>query len=45
MYFYNVEMFLVIEVFKLNNRMVGPLSLSFVKSTNVGVVLLAKDKE
>ena len=45
MYFYNVEMFLVIEVFKLNNSMVGPLSLSLRKSTYVGVVLLGKDKE
>ena len=45
MYFYNVEMFLIIGVFKLNNRMVGPLSLSLAKSTNVGVVLLAKENE
>ena len=41
MHFNIVEMFL----FKLNNRMVGPLSLSLAKSTDVGVVLLAKDKE
>ena len=45
MYFNIVEMFLVIKVFKLNNRMVGPLSLSLAKSTDVGVVLLAKDKQ
>ena len=45
MYFYNLEMFLVIEVFKLNNRMVGLLSFSLAKSTDVGVVLLVKDKE
>ena len=38
-------MFLVIEVFKLNNRMVGPLSLSLAKSTDMGVVLLKKDKK
>ena len=38
-------MFLVIEVFKLNNRIVRPLSLSLRKSMDVGVVLLPKDKE
>ena len=38
MHFNIVEIFL----FKLNNRMVGPLNLSLAKSTNVGVVLLAK---
>ena len=45
MSFYNVEMFLILGVFKLNIRMVRPLSLSLVKSTDVGVVLLAKDKK
>ena len=46
MYFHNVEMFfLIIGVFKLNNRMVGPLNLSLAKSTDMSVVLLAKDKE
>ena len=35
-------MFLVIEVFKLNNRMVGYLSLSLWKSMYVGVVLLLR---
>ena len=38
-------MFLVIEIFKLNNRMMRLLSLSLAKSTSVGVVLLAKDRE
>ena len=42
MYFYIVEMFLVIEVFKLNNRMVGLLSLSLRKSTDVGFIFSAK---
>ena len=45
LYFYIVEMFLVIEIFKLNNRMVRSLSLSLRKRMNVGVVLLPKNSE
>ena len=45
MHFYIVELFLVIEIFKLNNRMVRPLSMLLRKNMDVSVVLLRKNKE
>ena len=45
MYFYIVEMFLVIEIFKLNNRMVRPLSMFLRKSMDVSVVLRGENTD
>ena len=44
MYFYIVEIFLVIEVFKLNNGMVGPLSMFLQKEHGCGCCTLGEEQ-